>query len=477
MTRESLLDESPGVVTLGVGALADALVGSDATVAEVDWSPPVSGTADHLAALAPVHDRITTANEAAFERMVDSQAEWTRVGVADKEIPGFDGQMLLHAGPPVTWDRMSGPQQGAVVGAAIYEGWASTPEEAKSLASAGEFRFAPCHEHDAVGPMAGIVSPSMPVAVVQNPVHGNTAYVTFNEGLGKVLRYGAYGEEVVEHLDWMEQTMAPVLSETLDEHGSVNLTHISAQALQMGDEVHNRNMAATSLLVRELAPTMAAVDAPGTAEMFSFLEDNDHFFLNLSMGACKLAADAAADIPWSTVVTAMSRNGTDFGLRVSGLGGQWFTAEAPVVDGLFFPEYDAEDANPDIGDSSITETTGVGGFAMAGSPGITQFVGGTPEDARQFTREMYSITVGENPGYSIPGLDFRGTPTGIDIVQVLATSTAPIINTGIAHREPGVGMIGAGITRAPMACFIDALDTFAETYISAAEAPTQVDEL
>ncbi|MFT4947366.1 MAG: hypothetical protein ACI8TL_001608, partial [Natronomonas sp.] len=432
MTRDGLLGESPGVMTLGVDTLADALAGSDATVTEVDWSPPVDGTAEQLTDLAPVHDRITEANEEAVERMIESGAEWTRVDTAAETIPEFDGRMILHAGPPVTWDRMSGPQRGAVIGAAIYEGWASTPEEAKSLASAGEITFAPCHEHSAVGPMAGIVSPSMPVAVVENPVHGNTAYVTFNEGLGKVLRYGAYGEEVTEHLDWMQQTMAPILSETLAAHGSVDLTHISAQALQMGDEVHNRNVAATSLLVRELAPTMATVDASGTGETLSFLEDNDHFFLNLSMGACKLAADAAADIPWSTVVTAMARNGTDFGLRVSGLSGQWFTAEAPVVDGLFFPEYDAEDANPDIGDSSITETTGVGGFAMAGSPGITQFVGGTPEDARRFTREMYSITVGENSGYSIPGLDFRGTPTGIDIIQVLATSTPPIINTGIA---------------------------------------------
>jgi len=477
MTRDRLLGESPGVVTLGVDTLADALAGSDATVAEVDWSPPVDGSAEQLTDLAPVHDRITEANEEAVERMIESGAEWTGVGTAAEAIPGFDGRMILHAGPPVTWERMSGPQRGAVIGAAIYEGWAGTPEKAKSLAAGGEITFAPCHEHNAVGPMAGIVSPSMPVAIVENPVHGNTAYVTFNEGLGKVLRFGAYGEDVIDHLDWMEGTMAPILSDTLSAHGSVDLTHISAQALQMGDEVHNRNVAATSLLVRELAPTMATVDTPGTDATLSFLEDNDHFFLNLSMAACKLAADAAADIPWSTVVTAMARNGTDFGLRVSGLGGEWFTVEAPVVDGLFFSEYDAEDANPDIGDSTIAETTGVGGFAMAASPGITEFVGGTPADARAFTRKMYEITVGENAGYSIPSLDFRGTPTGIDVIQVLTTSTPPVINTGIAHREPGIGQIGAGLTRAPMACFLAALDAFHETYLPVAEAPTEADEI
>jgi hypothetical protein len=318
--------------------------------------------------------------------------------------------------------------------------------------------------------MAGVISPSMPVAVVENPVHGNRSYSTLNEGLGEVLRFGAYGPDVIEHLKWMERTLAPVLSSALDEADGIDLKRLSARALQMGDEIHNRNVAATSLLVRELAPTLATLTEPETDAVLSFLADNDHFFLNLSMCACKAAADAAAGVPWSTVVTAMARNGTDFGIRVSGLEDQWFVTEAPTVDGLYFPEYDETDANPDIGDSSIAETTGVGGFAMAGSPSITQFVGGTPADARRYTREMYEITVTENAQYTLPGLDFRGTPTGIDMLTVLETGIAPIINTGIAHEDPGVGQIGAGVGRAPLSCFVDACAAFCKRYPSGTES-------
>lgn len=454
-----------GVVTVGLDRFAETLADAGADVAAVDWTPPEAGAVDDLTALAPHHGRIEAANEKAFDRLVSAGAVWRDVRPAREAIPGFGEGQILHAGPPVSWDRMSGPQRGAVVGASIYEGWADTPEAARELAASDALSFSPCHEHRTVGPMAGVVSPSMPVAVVENDTHGNTAYSNLNEGLGEVLRFGAYGEEVVDHLDWMEATLGPLLAETLAEHGGVDLNAISARALEMGDEVHNRNVAATSLLVRELAPTMADLDAPEVGDALSFLEGNDHFFLNLSMAACKVAADAASGVPWSTVLTAMARNGTDFGIRVSGLGDRWFTTPAPTVDGLYFPEYDADDANPDIGDSSIAETVGVGGFAMAGSPSITQFVGGTPADARRFTREMYEVTVGERPTYTLPGLDFRGTPAGIDLCRVLETGVAPVINTGIAHEEPGVGQIGAGVGRAPMAAFVDALGAFRTAYL------------
>jgi hypothetical protein len=470
---DRLLGTEPGVVTVGVGTLADALEGAGASIERVAWSPPEADVRDHLTALAAVQSRVDTANETAVERMTTAGAVWRGVKKAVDAIPELGGRMVLHAGPPVTWAEMAGPQQGAVVGAVLYEGWAETPAEARSLTAAGDIGLAPCHDHGTVGPMAGVVSPSMPVAVVTDPVHGDTTAVTFNEGLGEVLRFGAYGEDVIDHLVWMEETLAPVLGAAVDRADGVDLSRLSARALRLGDEIHNRNVAATSLLVRELAPTVATLDVESTEEVLAFLRGNDHFFLNLSMAACKLAADAAAGVPWSTVVTAMSRNGTEFGLRVSGLGDRWFTTEAPVVDGLFFPEYDADDASPDIGDSSIAETTGVGGFAMAAAPGITQFVGGTPAEARALTREMYEITVGENGSYTLPALGFRGTPTGIDIGRVLATGTEPIINTGIAHREPGVGQIGAGITRAPRACFVAALEAFYETYL-VADSPPEV---
>lgn len=457
-------ESEPKIINVGVDTFQTALENKSVENMAVNWHPPRPQAADLLDALADSHATIAEANQKAVTRMLDAEAVWRDVSTALDTIPGVGEQTILHAGPPVNWERMSGPQRGAVIGALRYEGLADSPEEARERVASGEVNFQPCHECSAVGPMAGVISPSMPVAVVENTVHGNVAYSNLNEGLGEVLRFGAYGDDVLDRLDWMEETLGPFLASVLEEIGGINLSRISSKALQMGDEIHNRNVAATSLLVRELAPIMASIGGPDASTVLSFLEDNDHFFLNLSMGACKVAADAASAVPWSTVVTAMARNGTDFGIRVSGLEDTWFVTDAPTVDGLYFPEYDEADANPDIGDSSIAETIGVGGFAMAGSPSITNFVGGEPADARRYTREMYHITVEENTNYTLPGLNFRGTPTGIDILRVLETDIVPIINTGIAHQEPGVGQIGAGVGRAPMECFMDACKAFCVTY-------------
>ncbi len=461
--------DEPTVLNVGVSTFVSQLRESGATVTDVDWSPPAGVDTELQRALTELgpHERtIRAANERAGERLVDSRPVWTDVRPAHEELPALDEGVLCHAGPPVEWDSMSGPQRGAVIGAVQYEGWANDEDGARELARNGDITFVPCHEQGAVGPMAGVISPSMPLAVVKNETHGNVAYSNLNEGLGSVLRFGAYSEDVLDHLAWMEDTLAPILRETIAEHGAVDLKLLSSKALQMGDEVHNRNVAGTALVVRELAPAIATLSADEEAigEVLTFLGENEHFFLNLSMAACKAGADAAADIPWSTVVTAMARNGTEFGIRVSGLGRQWFTTPAPVVDGLYFSGYSEADASPDIGDSSIAETTGVGGFAMAGSPAITQFVGGHPEEARTYTREMYEITVTENENYALPPLDFRGTPTGVDLLQVVETGIQPVINTGIAHRDPGVGQIGAGIGRAPRECFLDATRAFCAAY-------------
>ena len=477
---ERFLGESPGVVNVGLSKFRRQLEDSGATVADVEWSPP-SGVDQELqlalSSLGQHGAQIGDANERATQRLVDVRPMWTDVRPARDELPALEREALCHAGPPVQWENMAGPQRGAVIGAIQYEGWADDESEARELARSGEISFHPCHEQGAVGPMAGVISPSMPLAVVENETHGNVAYSNLNEGLGEVLRFGAYTDDVIENLRWMESTLAPILRETLDTHGPVDLKLLSSKALQMGDEVHNRNVAGTALLIRELAPTMAtlSVDESDVGGVLAFLSGNEHFFLNLSMGACKAGADAAAGIPWSTVVTAMARNGTEFGIRVSGLGDTWFTTEAPTVDGLYFSDYSVEDASPDIGDSAIAETTGVGGFAMAGSPAITQFVGGHPEEALNYTREMYEITVAENDNYALPPLDFRGTPTGIDLLQVVETGVQPIINTGIAHQEPGVGQIGAGIGRAPRECFIEAASQFCTEYTDGAP-PSGVSE-
>ena len=406
------------------------------------------------------------ANQEAASRMLRSRPVLVDIATAGEAMPGLDQKTVLHAGPPVTWQRMCGPLRGAVIGALILEGLAGSRGEAEELAASGEIAFEPCHHHSAVGPMAGVLTCSMPVWVVENRTFGNRAYCTLNEGLGKVLRYGAFSPEVIEKLRWMAAELAPALGAALARHGEIDLKSLISQALQMGDEGHNRNRAGTSLFIRELAPHLVRLEKPREtiARVLEFMHGNDHFFLNLSMPACKCTADAGAGIEGSSVICTMARNGTDFGIRVSGLGERWFTAPATMVEGLYLPGFSARDAAPDIGDSVITETAGIGGFAMAGAPAIVKFVGGSPRDALNFTQAMYEITVAENDTYQIPALDFRGTPTAIDLVKVVETGILPAINTGIAHREPGIGMVGAGLVKPPAQCFHAALEALVEKY-------------
>jgi hypothetical protein len=456
------------VVNVGSGVFAESMQEQGAIVYQVKWQPPAHGKAELINILDKLEGRsdIDEANQTAVERFSSAQPVLTGIGVARETIPGFGDRMLLHAGPPITWENMSGPLRGAVIGAILYEGWADSPEKAEELASKGDIGYSPCHEHSAVGPMAGVVSPRMPVFILENRTHGNRSYSTLNEGLGKVLRYGAYGEEVLDRLRWMEKVLAPILKEAVELSGGIDLKSMIAQALHMGDEVHNRNRAGTSLLIRALVPYLIEVDRPQAdiRKCLEFINSNDHFFLNLSMPAVKAMLEAAHGVPKSSLVTIMARNGTEFGIKVSGLGNQWFTGPAQMVKGLYFPGYSEEDANPDIGDSAITETAGVGGFAMAAAIPIVQFVGGAPEDAIGFSQKMYSITITENRHFTIPILNFRGTPTGIDIRKVVETGVLPQINTGIAHKAPGVGQVGAGLVNPPWECFEKAIIAFGKQY-------------
>jgi hypothetical protein len=405
---------------------------------------------------------IEEANKKALEIIQGAQPTLVGMGIAKDVVPGMHKHLVMHAGPPITWDRMSGPLRGAVIGGLIYEGLADTPEEAEALAASGKIEFDPCHHHASVGPMAGVVTASMPVFIVENKAEGNFAYCTKNEGLGQVLRFGAYSEEVITHLKWMEKTLYPILKEALAIHGPIDLKNLIAQSVQMGDEVHNRNKATTSLFIREMASSIVKTDASkeDQEKVFDFLNSNDHFALNLSMPAAKATMDPVGKVKHSTVVYTMARNGTDFGIRVAALGDRWFTAPAEIIDGLYFPGYSMDDANPDIGDSCITETMGIGGFAMATAPAIVQFVGGTPQDAVNFTTSMYEITLEESASYKLPPMNFRGSPTGIDIRLVVETQIRPVINTGIAHKKAGVGQVGAGVVHPPMKCFEDALEAY-----------------
>ena len=406
------------------------------------------------------------ANEKALQKLLEATPHWVDLGKAMDVVPGMKKTLILHAGPPVTWENMCGPQRGAVMGALIYEGLAATPREAEELAASGDIEFDPCHHHDTVGPMAGVVSASMPVIMTRNKAHGNLAFNTLNEGIGKVLRMGAYSDEVINRLKWMEQVMFPVLKRAINALGELDLKSIMAQALEMGDELHNRSRAASYILFTRMAPVLSETsrDVAETNAVLRFMESNIHTFLGFAMSSAKASLDAIRDIEGCSVVTVMARNGTEFGIQVSGMGDQWFTAPAAVPDVLLFPGFSKEDVNPDIGDSAIMETLGVGGFAIAAAPAIINFVGGNVKELLRRTVQMYDITVGENDTYRIPFLDFRGSPTGIDVRKVVQTGTAPFIDTGAAHREPGIGQVGAGLVDAPMQVFEQANAAFAERY-------------
>ena len=410
---------------------------------------------------------IDQANRHAVERLLSARPILRGVAPARDVIPGMRDNLILHAGPPITWERASGPMRGGIIGALIFEGLARNAAEAEARIKAGEIDLVPCHHHQTVGPMAGVTSASMQVYILENVTHGNRAYSTLNEGYGKVLRYGAYSADVIGKLRWMHTVMGPILAEALAAGDGLDIRALLAEALHMGDEGHNRNKAGSFIFTTRLAPLIARTcrDQTEMARVLQFLGENALSVLNPVMAACKAMCDAAHGVEGSTLVSAMARNGTDFGIRVSGLGDQWFTAPVETPRGLYFPSFSAADASGDIGDSTITETAGIGGFAMAAAPAIVTFVSGTPQDALNATLEMYEITVAEHTTFTIPALGFRGTPTGIDIRQVVELGITPRINTGIAHKEAGVGQVGAGLVRPPMAIFEQALLAFAERYL------------
>lgn len=409
---------------------------------------------------------IDEANKSVIDKIVGSAPFLVDVAPAKEKINELnEGKVLLHAGPPIAWDDMTGPMQGSCIGASLFEGWAETEEEAVNQLANGEVTFIPCHHVNAVGPMGGITSANMPVLVVENRSEGNEAYCTMNEGIGKVLRFGAYSEEVINRLTWMKNVLGPTISAALKLiDGGLNLNVMIAKAITMGDEFHQRNIAASLIFLKEISPYIVQVDMNENdrKDVIQFLADTDQFFLNIAMATGKAVLDGARTIEEGTVVTAMCRNGKDFGIRISGMGDEWFTAPVNTPKGLYFTGYSQEDANPDIGDSAITETFGVGGMAMIAAPGVTRFVGaGGFQDALSTSNEMVEICVGQNSNFTIPTWDFQGTCLGIDARKVVETGIEPVINTGIAHKKAGVGQVGAGTVRAPKECFEKALEALA----------------
>ena len=469
-----LLSRRPTVINLGLEQFADDLASAGNSALHVDWTPPPTSdpvVLDALDQLGSHADATDAANAEAVRRMVSAEPVLIDVVPAGSVIDALEPHVILHAGPPIEYERMCGPMRGAIAGAIVFEGWASDLEAAEAMAESGAITLMPNHHFDAVGPMTGLTTRSMPVMVVENRAFGNRAYCTVNEGLGRVMRFGGNDESVINRLHWLANDLAPVFAAGLREAGGIELKNIVARGLAMGDEMHQRNVACTSLTVRELAPALARSvdDTSRLAEVLAFMGGNDQFFLNIAMVMGKSIMDPVRDLAHSSVVTAMCRNGTDFGIRVSGTGDQWFVAPVEMPRGLYFPGFTEADANPDMGDSTIVETIGLGGFAMAASPAVAGFVGaGKASEATAFTRTMQEITTAQNPEWTIPALDFGGVPIGIDVRKVVASGIVPTINTGIAHREPGVGQVGAGVVNAPTACFEQAVVALAKASSAAA---------
>ena len=429
------------IINVGLKGFGPDAMSQGAVVKQVEWKPVAGGRKDIIEALdkvEPLAEKIKEANETVISRMKAAKPVLVGMDLALNVVPEMTEHTILHAGPPIAWENMCGPMRGAVIGAVLFEGLAADDEEAVKLIESGAIKFDPCHEHKAVGPMAGVLSAHMPVHIVKNETNGDFAYCSINEGLGKVLRFGAYSKEVLDRLAFLRDEFMPVMQKALALTDGIDIKLITAQALQMGDECHNRNKAATSLFYKQISQLILETDCEKAAiqKALSFIAGNDHYFLNLSMPACKLITEAGQNVPYATIVSTMARNGVEFGIKVSGIGtGEWFDYASNYIEGLYFPGYSKEDANPDIGDSAITETTGIGGMSMAGAPAIVQFVGGDVEDAFNTTKRMYGITTDINAAYAIPNMNFKGAPMGIDMLKVIESGVLPVINTGIAGSQ------------------------------------------
>lgn len=418
-----------------------------------------------------IAQKINEANNLAVKRLMSVEPVLTDIDSALNVIPGMTPYTILHSGPPITWNRMCNPMKRAVKGALILEGLAKDDKSAEKLMKTKKITLSANHTHGSVGPMTGIISASMPVLVTKDLTYGNTSYSTFNEGGGKVLWFGSVEKETITRLRYMRDEFAPVLKRVIKKMGGIAIWSVLAQGIQMGDECHNRHAASTNIFLKNIVETLFSlnISKEKTFKVYKFIAGNSHFFLNITMTACKLAMVAASDIENSTIVTVMSRNGTDFGIRVSGLGDKWFIAPSPLLlDALYNPGYGLEDGAPDIGDSSIIETMGLGGFAIAAAPSMASFAGGGFQDSIKIVKQMGQITTTKNPKFGIPCLDFEGTPTGIDIRKVVETEILPSINSAVVHKSSGAGQIGAGIVYAPYECFTKAIMAFGKRYQLAA---------
>lgn len=407
------------------------------------------------------------ANAVAVERICGADPVLVDVRPAGEVVPGFSANTILTSGASLEWDQYRGGQRAAVLGGAMFEGLATSEEDAEAAIRAGEILVRPCQPYACAGSLAGVYTASMPVLVVENAATGNRAFCNLFEGVSPHrLNYGVYNDEVRRSLLFLGDAIGPLLGEAIRFLGGIPLAPLMRRALHMGDELHSRNTAATLLFTRELVPALVELDGSRHTDViaaFDYLRSSDYFFLRLSMAASKAAADAAHGVEGSSVVTGMVFNCRDFAIRVSGLGDEWFRGPLPVKFGAkLFEGHREEEIEFMGGESTLNETVGLGGFAQAAAFPLQDYQGGTPERMVEANLAMYDITVAEHPDFRIPFLGFRGVPVGIDVYLVGSTGITPVLDIGIAGSSGG--QIGAGSFRAPLEPFVAAAVAHADRY-------------
>jgi hypothetical protein len=457
-----VLPEEVRVVNLGLQRFADAVMAQGAQAIDVDWRIPAGGRDASVAALArlygPAAERIDRANSEVVHRLDEGAPVLRSIGSAGEEVPGMGDRTILHCGPALPWTDVCDPLRRSIRAAVMAEGWASSPRQAEELVAGGDVSLASANRHATSLPMASAIGPSAPVLVVENPQSGDLAYSGINQGPGETPWFGVESPAAVERLVFLRDAVAPVLAAVIRSSPPVEIFSVVAQAIQMGDDAHMRTQAATNILIRHWLPALAEVDHPARGDVARFLSSDHLFFLNLAMAAARALTEWAARVEGSSVVVGMARNGTTFGIRLSGGEDRWFIAPAPPVeDALYHPGYGPEVAAPDIGDSAVLELIGLGGAAAAASPAVAAFVGGSMDDAVDRTEAVARICIGRSSRFKLPVLGFRGSPLGVDVRKVVELQVTPAINTGILHATDGLGQVGAGVARAPVACFEEAL--------------------
>lgn len=469
--KKNLFKQNLSIINVGGELFKDNLEMQGTSVSQVNWKPripisPVLQKALNKLNQPEIASKIIQANREVVDKIISAHPVLIGYEKAIDVVPGMKKNMIIHAGPPIPWEKMCGAMRGAVTGAIVFEGLAKNIAEAEKIAASGDIIFSPCHEHDCVGSMAGVTSASMYMHVVKNKTHGNIAFTNLSEQLARILRMGANDQSVIDRLIWMRDVLGPILSQAMRFAKEIDLRMLLAQAIQMGDEDHNRNNAGTALLIQQLTPHILKTDFPNEDKIavFEFVASSEYFSGPTWMAYCKAAMDAGHGIKNSSIVTTMCRNGVDFGIRLSHFKGfKWFIGPAQKVIGPMMAGYTEADSGLDIGDSAITETYGIGAFAMAAAPAIVPLVGGTVEEALNYSIDMLDITTDVNPNITIPILNFRGIASGIDAIKVAETGMLPIINTAIAHKDAGIGMIGTGLTNPPFEAFEKALIALANS--------------